>query len=268
MELQEHNIADKPRMRVSGLDENQAKVRPLMNQAEFVADLIEIKKAKQITQHIQSKLFLRIGLFIGLLFITTLFEWRSYDDNTTIELAASMDAFDELLDIPPTEQPPPPPPKKIVQPNIVEVQEAEEIKEEINIDLDMEITEETVIAPIEITVAEAPEEEVADEVFTIVEVQPTPKMGLKGFYTYIYENIKYPKKALTLGVEGKVYVQFIVNADGKLSDFNVVKGIGMGCDEEALKVLKTAEAWNPGKQRGKPVRVRMILPIHFVRKEI
>lgn len=266
MELQEHSIEEKPRMRVTGVNEKQAKVRPILNHATFLDDLIKIKKEKQNIQKNQSKLFLSIGLFIGLLFITALFEWRSYDSNMTVELASNIDTFDELLEIPPTEQPPPPPPKKLVQPNIVEVQETEEIIEEIKIDFDMEINEETVIGPIDIQTNDAPEE-VAEEVFTIVEVQPGPKMGMKGFYEYVYSNIDYPKKALTLGVQGKVFVQFIVNTDGTLTEVTVIKGIGMGCDEEAVKVIKAAEAWTPGKQRGKPVRVRMIIPINFVYKE-
>jgi protein TonB len=112
-----------------------------------------------------------------------------------------------------------------------------------------------------------PEEEKAEEIFTIVEQSPEPKMGMSAFLAYLYENVKYPEKALRLEVQGKVFVQFVVNADGTLTDFEVIRGIGAGCDEEALRVLKAAEPWNPGKQRGKPVRVRMILPIHFVYKD-
>jgi protein TonB len=66
-----------------------------------------------------------------------------------------------------------------------------------------------------------------------------------------------------MGVEGKVFVQFVVDKDGTLTDIKAVKGIGAGCDEEAVRVLKAAPKWKPGKQRGRPVKVRMILPITF-----
>ena len=64
-------------------------------------------------------------------------------------------------------------------------------------------------------------------------------------------------------IQGKVFLQFIVDTDGSLSDIKVVKGIGFGCDQESLRVMKLAPKWNPGKQRGKPVKVRMMVPISF-----
>jgi protein TonB len=66
-----------------------------------------------------------------------------------------------------------------------------------------------------------------------------------------------------MGVEGRVYVEFIVEKDGSLTDIQLAKGIGGGCDEEAIRVLSNAPKWNPGRQRGNPVRVRMIMPINF-----
>lgn len=70
-------------------------------------------------------------------------------------------------------------------------------------------------------------------------------------------------QALTLNIEGRVFVQFVVGKDGSLTDVTVIRGIGGGCDEEAIRVLKGAPGWKPGKQRGKPVRVKMVLPITF-----
>ena len=184
-------------------------------------------------------------------------------------LLAVNESVDELLDIPVTEQPPPPPPQNMVQqPSIVEVPDEEEIIEEINVDFDISITSEDAYEEVDYSaIAGAPEEEEAEEIFTIVETSPEPKMGMQGFFEFLYANIHYPERALRLGVQGKVFVQFVVNTDGSLTDLEVVRGIGGGCDEEALRVLKMAEPWNPGKQRGKPVRVRMILPIHFIYKE-
>jgi len=102
-----------------------------------------------------------------------------------------------------------------------------------------------------------------DEIFDIVEDQPTPPGGMQAFYKYVSKSMKYPKQARRMGVEGRVFVQFVVDKNGQLTEVKAIKGIGAGCDEEAVRVLKQAAKWKPGKQRGRPVKVRMILPITF-----
>jgi protein TonB len=66
-----------------------------------------------------------------------------------------------------------------------------------------------------------------------------------------------------MGTEGKVFVQFVINKDGSISDVVAIKGIGAGCDEEAVRIIQSSPQWTPGKQRGKPVKQRMVLPITF-----
>ncbi len=102
-----------------------------------------------------------------------------------------------------------------------------------------------------------------DQVFSIVEDQPVPKEGYEAFYNFIGQNLKYPEVAKEKGLEGKVYVQFIVDVSGDITDVKAVKGIGGGCDEEAIRVIAMSEDWNPGLQRGQPVKVRMVVPINF-----
>ena len=103
-----------------------------------------------------------------------------------------------------------------------------------------------------------------DEVFSIVEESASPIGGYPVLYEYIAKNIKYPLEARNKGVEGKVFIEFVVNVDGALSDFVALKGIGSGCDEEAIRVLQTSTiAWTPGKQQGKSVKQRMVIPISF-----
>jgi protein TonB len=101
-----------------------------------------------------------------------------------------------------------------------------------------------------------------DSVFVIVEKMPEPIGGYKGFYEGLSVNMKYPKRASRDGVAGKVYISFVVNEKSELSDFKVLKGIGYGCDEEAIRVIALSK-WNAGKQRGKPVKVRMVQTINF-----
>jgi len=101
------------------------------------------------------------------------------------------------------------------------------------------------------------------EIFTIVEAQPEFEGGIQGFRNYIANEIKYPLQARQAGIQGSVDVQFVVEKDGSLSDVEAVKGIGAGCDEEAVRVVQNAPPFKPGSQNGKPVRVRMAVPITF-----
>ncbi|MCK5371843.1 MAG: energy transducer TonB, partial [Cyclobacteriaceae bacterium] len=91
----------------------------------------------------------------------------------------------------------------------------------------------------------------------------SPVGGIKAFYDFVGANLRYPPRALRMGLEGRVFVEFVVEKDGSLTDIKVVKGIGGGCDDEAVRVISLAPKWNPGKQRGNAVRVRMVLPIMF-----
>lgn len=221
---------------------------------------MEAKKSEKADLNRKSGLFFNIGLLVSLLIVTAAFEYRKYDDGDMVDLAPMEDPFEELQDIPPTEQPPPPPPK-IQQPEIVEVPDEEEIEEEIEIDLDVEITEDEVIETV--IIDEAPEEEVADEIFQIVEEPATPKGGYEAFYKYVSDEMRYPAQARRMGIEGTVYVQFVVEKDGSITDVQAIRGIGAGCDEEAVRVIRSQPKWNPPKQRGKPVRQRIVLPIKF-----
>ena len=103
----------------------------------------------------------------------------------------------------------------------------------------------------------------SDGVFTLVDEQPEFTGGMTSFYQYIGENIKYPEAAKRMGIQGRVFVQFIVDETGKVTDVKAVKGIGAGCDEVAEKVIAASPNFEPGKQNGKPVKVRMVVPIIF-----
>ncbi len=222
--------------------------------------MVENKKNPKADLTRTTGLFLNVGLVVSLLLVIFAFEKKVYDDGSLVDLSAQAEDFEDLMDIPPTEQPPPPPPKK-VQPEIIEVPDEEEIEEDIDIDLDVEMTEETVIE--EVVFEDAPAEEEVEQVFTIVEDQPEPDGGMPAFYKYINDNMKYPAQARRMGIEGKVFVQFVIDKNGNITEVQAVKGIGAGCDEEAARVIKGAPKWKPGKQRGRAVKVRMILPITF-----
>ncbi|MBC8152549.1 MAG: TonB family protein [Bacteroidetes bacterium] len=103
----------------------------------------------------------------------------------------------------------------------------------------------------------------AETEFVVVEQQPEYPGGLTALRSFLGKNLQYPSPATSAGVSGKVYVSFVVAADGSLSDVAVLKGIGFGCDEEAVRVIRQMPRWKPGKQSGRPVRVRYNLPITF-----
>lgn len=99
--------------------------------------------------------------------------------------------------------------------------------------------------------------------FSVVEESARPANGMNGFYEYVMKKLEYPKDARKLGIEGKIFVQFVIEKDGRLSNVEVIKGIGYGCDEEAIRVVQNSPYWIPAQQKGRPVRQRYVIPIFF-----
>ncbi|MFI5158574.1 MAG: energy transducer TonB, partial [Sphingobacteriales bacterium] len=106
-----------------------------------------------------------------------------------------------------------------------------------------------------------PAETVTD--FKSLEVMPVPYGGASAWSKFMSKNLRYPDMAIDQHIQGKVWVSFVIEADGSLSHFKVERGVGYGLDEEALRVLKLAPAWKPGIQNGHPVRVQYTIPINF-----
>ena len=101
------------------------------------------------------------------------------------------------------------------------------------------------------------------DVYQIVEQMPEFPNGQEALMLYIAKQVKYPAEAKKAGAQGRVFIGFIVEPDGSLSDFKVLRGIGYGCDEEALRVVKSMPKWQPGMHRGKAVRVQYLVPVNF-----
>jgi periplasmic protein TonB len=99
--------------------------------------------------------------------------------------------------------------------------------------------------------------------FIMVEQMPAFPDGETAMFKYLADNIKYPVIAREVGIEGKVFISFVVNTDGSIVDAKVLRGIKGGCDEEALRVVRMMPKWKPGKQQGRPVRVLYNLPVNF-----
>lgn len=102
-----------------------------------------------------------------------------------------------------------------------------------------------------------------DEVFTVVEVQPEFSGGDEARILYLKNNIQYPLEARKSGIQGTVFLTFVVETDGTITDVRILRRIGGGCDEEAVRVVKMMPKWKPGTQKGKPVRVQFNMQIKF-----
>lgn len=107
------------------------------------------------------------------------------------------------------------------------------------------------------------EEEAEAGIFMVVEEAPVFPGGEEALRKFLKDNIRYPQQALDASLQGTVFVTFVVEQDGSIGNARVLRGIGKGCDEEALRVVKMMPAWKPGTQRGKPVKVQINLPVRF-----
>lgn len=230
--------------------------------------LMQVKRNRQALEISRKPLFFFIGLSLSLLMIIVAFNWKTYDNVGLVDLGNVEGNFDEVIDIPISNQPPPPPPKKNLE--VFELKEVEDevLIEDMEIDLDMEMTENLTVEDVvyEDLIMDVEEEEV-EEIFQVVETWPEPEGGMASFYQYVAENMNYPDAARRLNISGIVFIQFVVEKDGSITDVKVVKGIGAGCDEEAARVVSEAPDWNPGKQRGMAVRVYRTVPIRFILRE-
>jgi protein TonB len=193
---------------------------------------------------------------------------------------AAMSEEVTLAEPPPIDKTVPPPPPVIPPPPVVQtikftppkVVKDEDVKEEppptqeemkdVQISTTTQEGEKVVDLPPETPVGDPDE----GKVFTIVEEMPAFPGGEGKMLEYIAKNIKYPPVARENGIQGRVYVTFVVDKDGKIKDAKVLRGIGGGCDEEALRVVKTMPEWKPGRQNGRSVQVQYNLPVNFVLK--
>ncbi len=219
---------------------------------------MEIKKNPKLDLRKKSGLFLNIGFAISLSFVLFAFEYKSYDTGGRFVITNCNFDPDESFVIPLTDQPSPPPPIKEIR--VIEVPDDVVIEAPTSIDNTYNETE-GFEEPTEIE--EPPLEPVEEPPFIVVEQMPTYPGGLKALYSFFGKNIRYPSQARKMGIEGRVIISFIIEKDGNISTVKLIRGIGAGCDEEAIRVLKKTDQWKPGKQRVKPVKVQMTLPITF-----
>ncbi len=219
---------------------------------------MELRKMTKLDLDRKRGMFLNVGLAISLALVLTAFEWKSAESPLVV-LEDHAEEFDTIMEVPITVIPPPPPPP--VQQPVIQIVSDEEIIEVVeDIIIDQEFTELLIIEDI---VFDEPVVEKAAEYIDFAEHMPIPLVGIKEYYRFIAKNMKYPNQARRMGIEGKVFVQFVVNKEGEVINVKTLKGIGGGCDEEAERVISLSPKWKPGKQGARRVSVRMVLPVYF-----
>jgi protein TonB len=225
---------------------------------------MEPKKSQKADLEKKKGLFLEIGFVVALGVVLLAFEWTSRPEK--VKGFTKQDSEDVVQEsVPVTRQqqqkqpPPPPPPKTTEVINIVDNDV------EIEDELVLEETEADQETQVQIDMFEEEEEEESEaQIFMKVEDMPQFRGGgVSKFRNYIQKNLTYPTIAAENGIEGTVYVKFVIDKDGSISNVTVLRGVDPALDEEAVKTIQTAPEWEPGKQRGKPVRVQFTIPIVF-----
>ncbi len=223
---------------------------------------MEIKKNPEKDLEKTKGLYLQIGLVLALCVVLVAFEWKRFDkeDTTMFDMSQLYIPEEEIEITKPEEKIEQPPPPQI--PEIEIVEDDVEVDDDISFD---EVDENTAVEEYYVSRVEVQEEvHVEAEIFTIVEEQPGFPGGEAALMEFLGKNITYPPMARESGIQGTVFVTFVVEPDGSVTNVKILRGIGGGCDEEAIRVVKNMPKWKPGKQRGKPVRVQFNLPIRFI----
>ncbi len=227
---------------------------------------MDLKKSPKADLEGKKNMFFLLGLVVALGVTLVAFEWTSKpkkaDSLGTVQTAEVEEEIIPITREQEVKPPPPPPPPKVVEVLTI-VDDDVKIEDELEID-DTEADDQTVIDVAPVIQTQEEEEEEEAQVFFIVEDMPEFPGGELALRKYIANAIKYPVIAQENGIQGKVYVTFVVDKDGGISDARVARGVDPSLDKEALRVVNTLPKWKPGKQRGKPVRVSYTVPINFV----
>ena len=211
---------------------------------------MEIKKSPKADLEGKKGVFFEIGLTLALAVLLFAFEWKSSTEQVTpFQTPAEEQIEDEIIPI--TQQmlkPPPPPPPAPKLTDLIDI-----VEDDTNIDDDLEILD----------AEDQSENQVIENVADFGEYGEENTGESEILSKWIAKNVKYPVLAMENGIQGKVFIQFVIERDGSITDVKVVRGVDASLDKEAVRVVQSMPKWKPGKQRGKPVRVAYTLPINF-----
>ncbi|MCP4520691.1 MAG: energy transducer TonB [Cytophagales bacterium] len=219
--------------------------------------------------NIQKKrgVFLLSGLFIAISFATVLIEYKSVIITKDLYTASTTYADDDIIYVPITQQrePEPPAPPKKITPEFIPT--TDPIIDDPIIDLDPEIDPKDVVIddPYDDDGLDIVDEpiDLPEDPFDIYALQEQPEFpgGMAALQRYVIDNFQVSSRIIEMGIQGKIYVQFIIEKDGSVSGVEVLRGIDKQIDKEAQRVISSFPKWKPGKNAGAPVRVRYMYPI-------
>lgn len=231
---------------------------------------MESKKSPQADLENYRTILVETGLVIGLLLSIFLIEYKTYEKAAKDMGEVEAEIDDEVIPITERQTKPPPPPPPPPPEQIEVVDDEVELEEELDIS-SSESDEMEEVEEIEM------EEETSDEVLNFQVVESVPvfpgcedaennqerkQCFQRQIMGYVGRNFKFPDMAKEMGIEGRVYVNFVIEKDGSFSNIKVVRGVDKMIDEEAVRVVKSMPKVKPAKQRGKPVRMSFTLPIN------
>jgi len=227
---------------------------------------MEPKKNPKYDVHRKRGMLLNVGFIVSLSVVIVAFEWTTPISYQGVLLSYPGDSPETLMpDIPRSthfKNPEIPKPMRLqpivpIAVKFVEIKGGSEPTSPVP-----PIDQSDPVFPFALGVTDLPKELPPPDTFRIVETMPEPVGGWETFYKTLKKHTKYPRQAERIGTRGKVFVEFTVNETGELSHVKVIKGIGNGCDEEACRVIRLTK-WKAGKQRGRPVNVKMVQPMNF-----
>ena len=224
---------------------------------------MEVKKSPTADLENKKTLFLEVGFVLALAVLLFAFEWKSETKETGDFQTTALEQVEEEI-IPITQQnitpPPPPPPAPQLTDLIDIVENSESIDEDLEI-TDAEDSKANTVVDVTSFGDYGTEDTGETEIFQVVENMPEFPAG--NVQVWIGKNVRYPALAQENGIQGKVYIQFVIEKDGSITDVKVLRGVDASLDKEAARVISSMPKWKPGKQRGKAVRVSYTLPINF-----
>lgn len=227
---------------------------------------MELKKSPKANLENKRVLFIEIGLVFALLIVLAAFEYKTYEKSASF-IDTEVKQVIEEEQIPVTLETPPPPPETAQLPVLSDAIEI--VDDDITIEDDIIIESEddaTFAVEIRDYISYTPEEVVEEEEIpvAIVEEKPTFLGGDENTFTkWVFDRIVYPEVAKENGVQGRVVLSFIVDADGYVKNVTVLRGVDPSIDKEAVRVVSSSPRWKPGRQRDKNVRVRYNFPLNF-----
>jgi len=226
--------------------------------------IMEPKKSEKANLENKKSLFIQIGIIFALAVSLLAFEWTSGQRGSSAFDGMSEEAIEEEV-IPVTEEMPPEevPPPEVTVTDLFEIVE-DDVVLDSEVKFEDDETSEDKVVEIYAPVINAEEEEVEEEIFVIVEDMPTFKGGdINVFREWVQKRVRYPELAAENGIQGRVFITFVVETNGTVSNVSITRSVDALLDEAAKEAVAASPKWEPGMQRGRPVRVRYSIPIIF-----